>query len=224
MKAHRIALISGILSALSMSASADVLANWTFETSIPATSGPFAAESGLFAASSFANGLHTGASTYSSPVGNGSAHSFSSNGWTTIGDYYQFSTSTVGFENILITFDQTRSSTGPSSFDLEYSTDGTTFVTLTDNYVVLQNGLAPNASWTTAGPRVAAYQVGPTAGPAALNDQATIYFRLRSEVTVASTGTNRVDNVIIEGTPIPEPSSLALLALGGLVALRRRSA
>ena len=88
-------------------AHADTLADWTFESSIPATSGPFAAEIGTGAAS----GHHASTSTYSSPAGNGSAHSFSSNTWAA-GDYYQFSTSTLGDSAISLSFDQTSSSTG----------------------------------------------------------------------------------------------------------------
>ncbi len=40
---------------------ADMIADWTFETSQPATAGPFAPEIGLGSAS----GLHAGAATYS---------------------------------------------------------------------------------------------------------------------------------------------------------------
>lgn len=40
----------------------------------------------------------------------------------------------------------------------------------------------------------------------------------------AQTGNNRYDNFLIEGTKIPTPGSAALLALGGLVAARRRRA
>ncbi len=63
---------------------ATTLAQWTFETSLPLTSGPHAAEGGVNAGpSSPASGFHTsGATAYSNPVGNGSAESFSSNNWT----------------------------------------------------------------------------------------------------------------------------------------------
>ncbi len=221
MKAHRIALIGGLFSAaLAASASADTLANWTFETSVPTTAGPFAAESGLNAATSFASGSHVLSGTvYSNPVGNGSLESFSSNFWSA-GDYYQFTTNTLGYESISITWNQTASSTGPMSFDLEYSTDGSLFTTLLNDYVVQPN-TSPNA-WTS-GTFNPLFILGP-ATAAALDNQASVTFRMTSQVTTATGGTNRIDNVVIEGTQIPEPSSLALLALGGLVALRRRSA
>src|SRR5262249_6268835 len=68
-----------------------VIADWTFETSQPTTAGPFNAEIG----SGQATGHHAGAAVYSTPVGNGSAHSFSSTVWA-VGDYYQFEVSTLG--------------------------------------------------------------------------------------------------------------------------------
>jgi len=198
---------------LPAAAQADVLANWTFETSIPATAGPFAAEAGVNAASSWASGYHASASVvYSNPVGNGSLESFSSNYWSA-DDYYQFTTSTVGYTGIQIQWDQYSSSTGPTSFDLVCSTDGTNWTTLVDNYTVLTT---PSMSSTTPHPELTFAAV---AAPASLDNQATVYFRLVSQVTSATAGTDRVDNVII--STVPEPTTLVLLALGCL-GLRRR--
>jgi hypothetical protein len=201
-------------------ASATDLAVWTFETSLPATAGPHAAEGGIFGGD--ATGFHSNASVvYSNPAGNGSAESFSSNFWS-VGDYYQFKTSTTGYESITIGWDQTRSSTGPGTFDLEYSLDGVTFTTLLDDFTVLENSALNGGAWSS-GTYVPNYTFAPVAGPAALDDQAAVYFRLTNTVTPGGTaGTNRVDNVVIAGTLIPEPASLALLALGALGLIRRR--
>lgn len=223
---------NGVILALALAsgaaaANAAVLANWTFETSIPLTSGPFAAEAGINAASSNASGFHSSASSaYSNPVGNGSAESFSSNFWS-LGDYYQFTTSTLGYNSISIQWDQTSSNTGPRDFNLQYSTDGSTFTNLGGVLTVLANA-SPNPVWnsTTAS---ALYTFGPIAAPAALDNAATVYFRLAMASTVsanggtvATGGTDRVDNIIINGTLVPTPGSLALLGLGGLVVGRRR--
>jgi hypothetical protein len=197
------------------------LAEWTFETSIPATAGPHAAEGGVFAGASFASGVHTDPGTvYSNPAGNGSPESFSSNFWA-IGDYYQFSTSTLGYESITFSFDQTRSSTGPGTFDLLWSTDGVTFGTLLDDYTVLNNA-APPGAWN-ATTRFLEYGFGPLALPGGAANQAAVVFRLVNTVTPGGTaGTNRVDNIVVSGTLIPTPGAAALLAVAGLIAVRRR--
>lgn len=212
-------------------AQADLLAGWTFETSGPtlpltdsATSLNATAEDGFFAASSIANGVHTSALTdWSSPAGNGSVRSFSANEWQA-GDYWQFTTSTVGFTNISIGWDQARSSTGPATFDLQFSVDGVNFFTLVDDYAVLISAAPPTGpgSWSTTIHRPE-FVFAPVAGPASLDDQQTVYFRLVAQVAGSGTaGTNRIDNVMILGDAIPAPGALALLGLAGVVAGRRR--
>lgn len=210
-----------VAASFAAAAQADVIASWTFETSVPATAGPHAPEVG----SGSALGSHaSGSAVYSNPAGNGSPESFSSNFWS-VGDYYQFQVDATGYEEISITWDQTSSSTGPRDFDLQWSTDGINFTTITA-YQPLVNG-APNPPWnaTTSSP----LYTNSVTGPGNLDGQATVYFRLTQTTniaenggTVAGTGTDRVDNIIIEGSPVPTPGSFALLGLGGLVAMRRR--
>ena len=224
--------IAATLAALAVASAASgavVLANWTFEVSVPLTAGPFAAEAGANAASSFASGFHvSSAAAYSNPSGNGSVESFSSNNWTT-GDYYQFTTGTVSYQNITIQWDQTGSGTGPRDFGLFYSVDGgSNFIQLGANYAVLLNG-APNLAWSS-GSSQAVYTFGPAAGPASLNNLANAIFRLKQMTniainpgqTVGTGGTGRVDNVIISGDLVPTPGAASLVGLGMLVALRRR--
>src|SRR6478735_6066080 len=93
--------------------------------------GPLVAESGI--GSAF--GSHVATSTvWSSPAGNGSQRSLSSNNWAQ-GDFYSFSVPTTGIKDIMVSFDQQSSSTGPHVFSLLYSTNGTSFSTFT-NYTV----------------------------------------------------------------------------------------
>jgi hypothetical protein len=120
-----------------------VLTDWTFESTAPVTAGPIAADVGT----GTALGHHASTSTYSSPSGNGSAHSFSSNAWSK-DDYYQFSLSTLGSSGVSLSWDQTSSSTGPKDFELEYSTDGSSFTNSTA-LSPLVNG-TPNTAWTSS--------------------------------------------------------------------------
>ena len=197
-------------------AKASLLAGWTFETSVPTTAGPHTAENGINAITSFATGVHaSGATAYSNPVGNGSVESFSSNTWAA-GDYYQFTTSTLGYTGITIDWCQVRSSTGPGDFKLEGSTDGTNFSALVASYAVLST-----PSWSSGTPQPTTCFAA-VAAPGSFDNQATVYFRLTSNVSVVATGTNRVDDVNISGTAIPEPGTIGMLALGALALIRRR--
>lgn len=190
---------------------------WTFETSLPSTAGSFTPETGAGSASGFhANG----SAVYSSPAGNGSAHSFSSNFWT-VGDYYQFQVGTSGFSSLKVSFDQTSSGTGPRDFGFQYSTDGTTFTQFA-TYSVLANA-SPNTPWSTTGTSNAAYNFSyDLSSLSTLLGQSMVYFRLTdldttsaNGGTVGTGGTDRVDNFTV--TAIPEPSAYALFA--GLVGL-----
>lgn len=216
--------VFGAVAALSLAGMASArpvdLALWTFENSVPATAGPHTAEGGVFALTSQASGTTGG--TYSNPVGNGSFESFSSNGWNT-GEYYQFSTSTTGYQNISITWDQTRSGTGPATFDLAVSINGGAFSTLMDNYTVLTNDAAGGGPWTSGGSRLPVYTFS-NIGGTGTDGVASLVFRLISQVDGATAGTNRVDNVQVSGDLIPTPGTLALVGVAGLVGIRRRRA
>ena len=212
-------------------AQATMIASWTFETSQPATAGPFSPESGAGSAS----GFHAGAAVYSSPAGDGSSHSFNSNTWAA-GDYHQFQVSTTGLQQVDLDWDQTSSNTGPRDYNLEYSTDGTNFTTFGSTYEVLANA-APNAVWNaTTFSNSYEFNVD-LSSVTAINNAANVYFRLvdadtisANGGTVATAGTDRVDNFTVTASPVsvPEPSSVFLAALAvtglGLFSVRRRSA
>jgi hypothetical protein len=182
------------------------LAKWTFETSVPTTAGPFSPEIG----SGSASGSHVGATVYSSPAGNGSSHSFSSTLWA-VGDYYQFTVSTVGAQHIVVTFSQTSSGTGPGQFQFEYSTDGIHFTSFGSPYTVLDNGLAPNPAWTSSSAAPVYNFTNDLSSVTAITNASTVYFRLvdssttsSSGGTVGTAGTSRVDNFTVTastGTP-----------------------
>ena len=209
------------------------LAKWTFETSIPISApgvGSWFTNIAAEVGTGTGSGLHAGNSVYSSPVGNGSSHSFSSSNWA-VGDFYQFAVSTVGYSSVGLSWDQASSGTGPGHFSLQYSTDGTSFTSVAPNYSVLANA-APIGTWGTA---TAHPEYGFTYDLhtlTQLDEVSTVYFRLvdvdaltPSGGTVASGGTDRIDNFTVTATAVPEPQSLMVLAgLGLLVAgaMRRR--
>ncbi|HEY3446019.1 MAG TPA: hypothetical protein VGK67_06610 [Myxococcales bacterium] len=170
------------------------LALFTFEA-LPAavTAGPFPAESGTKAATSFVNGFHVGVSTYTSPAGNGSLKSYSSNTWA-IGDYYQVTVPATGATDLQVSFDQIRSGTGPTTFKVQWSTDGTNFQDVVASYAV-----SSTVTWNATTP-VTTSSFGPTTLPPAANGAATVYIRLTDTGAPTGTGgTCRVDNIRVTG-------------------------
>ena len=209
-----------------MSASAAVIASWSMATAVPSavtgTSYNYGvADSGeLTSGTMLSSGHAASATTYSSPAGNGSTYAFSSNNWA-IGDYYQVSVSTIGYSGVSISWDQTRSSTGPATFDAVMSVDGgANWTTILAGYSVIQAGLAGTntTSWNSTTSQ-AAFTLTAVAGAAA-DEQANVLFRLRSTVMSVSPGTNRIDNFIV--STVPAPGAIALLGLAGLIGRRRR--
>jgi len=231
----KIILLTAAFAAVSLvTAKADILADWTFETSqpgvltLPASPGAGVAFPGFSPeiGSGTASGLHVGAATYSSPSGNGSFHSFSSTLWA-VGDYYQFEVNTLGYSGIKLSFDQTSSNTGPRGYDLDYSTDGVNFYNFT-SYTVLANA-SPNTPWNASTYNSAYTFSDDLSAVSALNNQSTVFFRLVDNSTVSASGgtvgtlgTDRVDNFVVSAAPVPEPATSALCVLGGLVCLVAR--
>ena len=220
--------------ALASSASAEIVCGWSITTAFPTGTGNVptgntytvgAGDLGVQTTGSELMSYHTlAAATYTSPSGNGSQYGFSSNNWS-IGDYYQATVSTLGFTDIYLTWDQTRSSTGPASFELLMSTDGGTSFSVVNvgaaaSYTVLQSGGAgAPATWSTT-----VYNAIYTnsVSIAAADNQTQVIFRFRSLVTTAAAGSSRVDNVTISTGALPAPGAIALLGLAGLAARRRR--
>ena len=227
MKSLSSLLIASTLIATASAASADVIASWTMPTAVAAaTTGSNytygAADLGALTSGTSLSGFHAAAATtWSSPAGNGSTYSLSSNNWAT-GDYYQVSMATTGYSDISVSWDQTRSSTGPSAFSLSMSTDGgANFTTLLASYTVVQAGLAGTGttSWNAVTNQTG-FTTTTIVGISAAN-QGNVLFRFSSLSTPSSGGTNRVDNISVTGAVVPAPGAIALIGLAGLVARRR---
>jgi hypothetical protein len=218
-----LACCAGLL-AVTLSAQADTIAQWTFESM---TANYSVAPGASIASASFAPevgsgtafGYHALASAYSDPAGNGSTHSLSSTAWS-VNDYYQFSVSTLNLQNIGVSYDQTGSSTGPRDFAFEYSTDNGATFNVVSSYSIT------STTWSAGSPASGTSHSFDFSGIDALNNQSLIEFRIvdtstsaiKAGTTVAPTGTGRVDNFTV--ATVPEPASL--LGLGALALLAGR--
>lgn len=230
-----------LLTALAITATshAAVLSSWTYEVTTPAdvtdnTTAPTTASEAGLVTTGVSSAFHTSALTdWTTPTGNGSANSLSTNNWT-VGDYYQFTTSTTGYAGVTITFDQVSSSTGPRDFTIYYSTDGTSFTSTGNSYTVFQNSaVGTNAfsfgTWSSSTANSAYSYSFNLSSITALDNQSTIYLRLQLSGTAnpaggtfAAAGTNRVDNVSISATAVPEPGISLISTIGFIGLLRRR--
>ncbi len=234
---HHVAVIAAISVLSGLSATADTVALWTFET--PNWSTPSPNPTALTSPSinpsvgtGSARGFHASASTWTSVSGNGSNGSLSGNTWA-IGDYLQFQLSTSGFFDLSVSYDQTSSNTGPRDYKFSYSTDGNVFTQFGATYGVLANA-SPNPTWNTTTPS-GIYTVSfDLSAIDSLENRASIFFRIETTSNVsanggavATTGTSRVDNFLVSTvTPVPEPSTWALFGAGviGLGLVIRRKA
>lgn len=213
-------------------ANAAVLASWNFETNTPAdlannTNGPeIPSESGVKTAAT-AKGTHASASAdWTTPQGNGSANSLSANNWAA-GDYFAFVLNSSGYQGITLVFDQVGSATGPRDFQLSYSTNGSSFTNFGSAYQVLENA-ATNA-WANSPVRTSTTHSFDLSAITSIDNTSVLHFRLTNTTAnsiegglVSAAGATRIDNVIISGTAIPEPSSMMMGGIAALMLLRRR--
>lgn len=217
------ALALSAAATLSLPAHAVTVVQWDFEgTTTPAdlsnsTNSPTVAAS---TGTGTASGWHVSAATdWTTPAGNGSANALSSNTWAA-DDYYQFSFATTGYADLVLSFDQTRSSTGPSGFSLVYSTDGGSSFTSFGSYTVAQ------VTWSSGSTASGSSYSFDLSALSALDNKSSVVLRLVNSSTVATGGTNRIDNVTVAMAPVPEPETYALMLAGlgaiGLMARRRR--
>jgi len=225
-----IVVLSGILFCAGISsviAQTNTIADWTFEsvsilaqTNTPADGNvlPIAADVG----SGSLTGHHATAvgSEFSTPSGNGSSKALSANNWLA-NDYWQAQVSTLTYANLIVVWDQTASATGPKNWALQYSTDGTAFTSFFTYTVPAATAWNPSTAATTT-----SYNVDLTS-VLSLDNLSAAYFRLvdTSAATggavnggnVGTSGTGRIDNFAV--LSVPEPTSLALAALGGFAVL-----
>jgi hypothetical protein len=203
---------------------ADTIANWTFENYYQASSVTNTDSPTLLSAfgpsGSLAWGHHASASSkFYYVLGNGSSNALTADHWA-IGDFFEFQTSTLGFTNILVSFDQYRSPTGPTNWAFTYSVDGTLFNT------ALAYSVTNSTDWSATTRRSAYTFTVDLATVTELSEAANVYFRLVADSAPGSTqGTSRVDNFAVLGTLVPEPPVSILIGTGtGFLLFARRRA
>jgi MYXO-CTERM domain-containing protein len=117
--------------------------------------------------------------------------------------------STLGEIDLVLSYAERFTSTGPTGVTIQYSTDGVAYTPFT-NYATTRDG----AFATSA-------RVIDLSSVDAIENLATAYLKITfTGFNVNSTGAARVDNVLISS--VPTPGAVALLGLAGLVAGRRK--
>jgi len=231
MKSLSSLLISSVVVAISSSASAAVVTQWTFNTSNAAlTLTPY---------------IGTGTASYvggTAPNGTGIAGGWDvdttavapvvNNRWSmltfptasaasgTAGA--QFAVSTAGYQNVVITFGLRNSNTSSKYAQLQYSTNGTNFADF-GNVIEGTGDLFTNVSrdlsalTSTNNNSTFAFRVVSVFAPGT-----SAYAAAKSTSAYSTGGTYGFDLVTVNGTAIPSPGAVALIGLAGLVARRRR--
>lgn len=202
-----------LLAATAPATLADELAIWNFnDSNLIVDHGSGTLSSNL----NVANILFAAGTTNNARLGDAAGQGLSLQGGTSTannGRNITFNVGTLGFSNIIVSFATQGTSTGFNSNQFQYSLDGVSFVDF-------------GAPFTPATAFGSVPLVFSLVGIVGVNDNPNAAFRIVFNGASSSTGTNRIDNFVVEGTPssVPEPASAILLisGLSGLYGVRKR--
>jgi hypothetical protein len=124
--------------------------------------------------------------------------SMSSSTWNVAGEFIEVSISTLGYENLILSFDEEITGTGPTEFKIQYSSDGG--ITFTD---------LPGSTTSTT----VAFDTNPMhtfdlSAISAIENNAGTKLRIlvpSSGIASDPAGKLRIDNVLITGSAVPSP-------------------
>ena len=169
------------------------------------------------------------------------------NGWSSsapIGTQgAEFDVPTTGYDSINLSFDVYFTTQAPAKLQVQYTTDGSAWVNAAISYAANPAYVLVNTTSANTVTGTYFYQTGgqnfyndiTASFPAAANEDNNFGIRIVNAATGVdnvnylgtaynnNSGNWRFDNVLISGTAVPEPSSLALVGIGvaSLIAYRR---
>jgi hypothetical protein len=208
-------LLLGILVVLTCfdKARADEIATWNFNDSDLLVDHGSGTMSSNFVV---ANIQFAAGTTNNARLGDAAGQALSLQGGTANtnnGRNFTFNVNTAGFSNIVFSFATQGTGTGFNSNQFQYSLDGTNFINFGSPYV-------PAAAF---GAVPIVFTLSSIVG---LNNNPNAAFRIVFNGATSSTGNNRIDNIVVEGTnmTVPEPTTALLLMTGlsGLIGLKRK--
>jgi len=206
--------------AIAGSASAALVTQWNFEAqTLNASTGTGTASLVGGTTSTFATGFG-GSGTFAL---NTTTYAAQGTGDRTRG--VQFTSSTAGYENITLEWNERHSNTAANTVAVFATSDGANWVEVqefTFTPAASGTGDAWYARSVTLGSEYANSANFGFRVLAAFAPGTSGYLASRSTSTYATSGTLRFDDVTINGNAIPAPGAIALLGAAGLVGARRR--
>ncbi len=198
------ALVAGCVALAVSDARAGLVAYWNFNAFDPAEETVLAADlgSGEISLAGWDGGVAAYAGSTTNALGGDPAgDSLSLVGDTGNGTFIDLSFSMAGMRDLEISYWTRSTGTGYDANQWSYSLDGANFTDF---------GPEIEPSTNTSG------ALAPPLGLTGLDEADTAYLRYTLEGASSGAGNNRIDNLQLNASAVPEPSSFALLGAAGL--------